>query len=430
MSRVRVRVKRLGGAFGGKNYRSLHLAVITALTAQRYQRPVQLGLTRSDDMRSTGHRHAFVAQWRAGATAGGRLRALDAMLYCEAGWSDSESGAVCNRAMWAIDGCYSIGNLRVEGRLVRTNVASGTAFRGFGSPQGAFVVESIMEEVALVVGLSAAEVRRRNMYCEGEATHFGQRLVDWHVPLLWDHLRTEAKYARRRKEADEFNNAHEFRKRGLAMVPTKFGVAFTAKQLNQAGALVQILADGSVLISHGGVEMGQGIHRKLELLAAEALGAALDDIHISETSTATVPNTSPTAGSTGTDLNGGAVLHACQILRERLRAYRERLGPHSEFKAVANAALEDGTNLAATGFYKTPGLSDIWGQGDIFDYFTQGVAIAEVELDVLTGSWTCLRADVKVVRGQSGFSARRRRAHFQLTLCFAPGYRQIHHSER
>lgn len=397
MSQVIVRVRRLGGGFGGKGYRSLPLGIMTALAAQRHRRPVRLTLSRAEDMAYTGSRHPFLAEWRVGADTAGRLLALEATLYCDAGWSDAESGSVCNRALWALDGCYNIPHMLVRGRLARTNTASNTAFRGFGSPQGMFVVESVVSELAQALGLPAEEIRRRNMYAAGDLTHYGQRLTDWRVPRLWDALQEEAGWRTRRDAVDDFNRGHRWKKRGLAMVPTKFGIGFSAKELNQGGALVHILRDGSVLIAHGGVEMGQGIHNKMTLLAAELLDVPVEDIHISETSTAVVANTSATAGSTATDLNGGAVMNACRALRERLLPYRESEDGRRPMREAVSLALRDGVNLSANGFHRTPGLSDTWGKGQIFDYFTQGVAIAEVEVDVPTGTWTCARVDIAMV---------------------------------
>ncbi|GAW11754.1 hypothetical protein ANO14919_011050 [Xylariales sp. No.14919] len=380
MSQVSVRVKRLGGGFGGKGYRSFSLAIMAALTAQRYQRPVHLALSREDDMRYTGGRHPFQARWKVGTSRSGILQALDVELFCGAGWSDAESGSVCNRALWSLDGCYAIPHMRVRGRLARTNTASCTAFRGFGVPQGTFVIESIIEELSQALGLPAEELRALNFYNEGQATHFGQTLVDWSVPALWEKLKIEAHWENRRAQANEFNRIHRWMKRGLAMVPTKFGVAFSGKHLNQAGAFVQILADGSVLLSHGGVDMGQGIHQKMIRLAAEVLEVPAEQIHVSDTSTQIVPNTSPTAGSTATDLNGGAVLDACRILAGRLRPYRvDQKGCRQSMAKAVTLAIRDGVNLSCNGFYITPGLTDTWGRGKIFDYFTQGVAMAEVE---------------------------------------------------
>jgi xanthine dehydrogenase/oxidase len=242
-----------------------------------------------------------------------------------------------------------------------------------------------------------------NYYHEGDTTHFNQELVDYHVPLLVDQVKSEADYEKRRQAVDEFNKTHKWKKRGLSLIPTKFGISFTALFLNQAGALVHIYHDGSVLVAHGGTEMGQGLHTKMTMVAAEALGVPMEDVFISETATNTVANTSATAASASSDLNGYAIFNACEQLNERLRPYRERLGPDAKMKDLAQAAYFDRVNLSANGFYKTPDIGYTWGPntGMMYFYFTQGATVAEVEIDTLTGDWTCLRADIKMDIGRS-----------------------------
>ena len=228
-------------------------------------------------------------------------------------------------------------------------------------------------------------------------------LVDYHVPLLVSQLKTEADFASRRQSVDTFNATHKWKKRGLSLIPTKFGISFTALFLNQAGALVHIYHDGSVLVAHGGTEMGQGLHTKMVMIAAEALNVPVDNIFISETSTNTVANTSATAASASSDLNGYAVFNACSQLNARLAPYRQKLGENASMKELAHAAYFDRVNLSANGFYKTPDIGYEWGKntGLMYFYFTQGAAVAEVEVDVLTGDWTCVRADVKMDIGRS-----------------------------
>lgn len=241
------------------------------------------------------------------------------------------------------------------------------------------------------------------MYKEGQATHYNQELKDWHIPLIVDTLKKEANFEKRRQEVDEFNKTHKWKKRGLSLIPTKFGISFTAIFLNQAGALVHIYHDGSILVAHGGTEMGQGLHTKMVMIAAEALGVPMDAVFISETATNTVANTSATAASASSDLNGYAVYNACQEINERLKPYREKLGPDATMKELAHAAYFDRVNLSANGFYKTPDIGYVWGPntGQMYFYYTQGAAIAEVEIDTLTGDWTCLRADIKMDIGRS-----------------------------
>jgi xanthine dehydrogenase/oxidase len=242
-----------------------------------------------------------------------------------------------------------------------------------------------------------------NYYHEGDITHFNQKLVDYHVPLMVNQIKQEADFDARRQAVDEFNKTHKWKKRGLSLIPTKFGISFTAIFLNQAGALVHIYHDGSVLVAHGGTEMGQGLHTKMTMVAAETLGVPLDDVFISETATNTVANASSTAASASSDLNGYAIHNACLQLNERLKPYREKLGLDATMKDLAQAAYFDRVNLSANGFYKTPDIGYTWGPnvGQMYFYFTQGAAIAEVEIDALTGDWTCLRADIKMDIGRS-----------------------------
>jgi xanthine dehydrogenase/oxidase len=280
---------------------------------------------------------------------------------------------------------------------------SNTAFRGFGGPQGMFIAESYMEEVADRLGMPVETLRQINLYESDGVTHIGQGLGDWHVPLMYKQVQDEAMYIARRHFVTEFNETNKWRKRGLALIPTKFGISFTALFLNQAGALVHIYHDGSVLVAHGGTEMGQGLHTKLTQIAAQSLGVPLDNVFISETSTNTVANASATAASASSDLNGYAIFNACEQLNERLAPYRKKLGPEATMKDLAHAAYFDRVNLSAQGFYKTPEIGYDWttGKGKMFFYFTQGVAAAEVEVDLLTGTWTCIRADIKMDVGQS-----------------------------
>lgn len=260
-----------------------------------------------------------------------------------------------------------------------------------------------MEEVADRLGIPAERLREINFYKAGEETHFNQPLKDWYVPLMYQQVQDESSYAARRLAVTEFNKTHKWKKRGLALIPTKFGISFTALFLNQAGALVHIYHDGSVLVAHGGTEMGQGLHTKMIMIAAEALGVAISDVQITETATNTVANTSSTAASASSDLNGYAVQNACKQLVERLAPYREKFGKDAPLSKLASAAYFDRVNLSANGFYKTPDIGYTWGDntGQMFFYFTQGVSAAEVELDTLTGDWTCLRADIKMDVGRS-----------------------------
>lgn len=360
-------------------------------------------LNRDEDIITSGARHPFMARWKVGVMNSGKLVALEADVYCNAGWSQDLSAAVSDRALSHIDNCYNIPNVHVKGRVCKTNTASNTAFRGFGGPQGMFLAESYMEEVADGLGMPVDQLREINLYKEGDITHFNQELVDYHVPLLIKQLKDETDYPARRAAVDAFNRTHKWKKRGLSLIPTKFGISFTAIFLNQAGALVHIYHDGSILVAHGGTEMGQGLHTKMTMIAAEALGVPMDSVFISETSTQTVANTSPTAASASSDLNGYAVQNACDQLNERLAPYREKLGPTATMHELAHAAYFDRVNLSANGHYKTPDIGYTWGPntGQMYFYFTQGAALSEVEIDTLTGDWTNLRTDIKMDIGRS-----------------------------
>ncbi|CAK7219419.1 hypothetical protein SBRCBS47491_003837 [Sporothrix bragantina] len=402
-NKVVVRVKRLGGGFGGKETRAVQLSSIVALAAQKTRRPVRCMLTREEDMVTSGQRHPFLGKWKVGVNHDGKLQALDLAIYNNAGWTWDLSAAVCERAITHSDNCYYIPNVRISGRLCKTNTMSNTAFRGFGGPQGLFIAESYMSEVADRLGMPVEQLRAINMYKDGELTHFNQTITDWHVPLMYEQLRKSTDYDNRRTSVAEFNKEHKWRKRGLSLIPTKFGISFTALWLNQAGALVHIYHDGSVLVAHGGTEMGQGLHTKMVMIAAQALRVPMDSVFISETATNTVANASATAASASSDLNGYAVFNACEQLNNRLAPYREKLGEKATMKELAHAAYFDRVNLSAQGFYKTPEIGYSWDEnrGKMFFYFTQGVAAAEVELDTLTGTWTCLRADVLMDVGRT-----------------------------
>ena len=397
------KVKRLGGGFGGKETRSIQLSGICATAANKVKRPVRCMLNRDEDIMTSGQRHPFLARWKVAVNENGKLQALDADVFANAGWSQDLSGAVIDRALTHIDGCYNFPNVHVRGRLAKTNTVSNTAFRGFGGPQGMFIAETYMEEIADHLAIPVDKLREINMYEPNDHTHFKQALKDWHVPLMYEQILQGSDYAERRQAVDDYNAKHKWKKRGLAIIPTKFGISFTALFLNQAGALVHLYHDGSVLVAHGGTEMGQGLHTKMTMIAAQALGVPLSDVYISETATNTVANTSSTAASASSDLNGYAIFNACEQLNERLKPYRERLGKEASMKELVHAAYFDRVNLSANGFYKTPDIGYVWGPntGQMFFYFTQGVAAAEVEIDTLTGDWTPLRADILMDVGRS-----------------------------
>jgi len=386
------KTKRVGGGFGGKETRSIYMHCCAAVPAHHLRRPVRLCLDRDEDMQSTGHRHAFMCHYKVGFSKDGRVSALDATLYSNVGNSMDLSASVMDRALMHSDCCYNIPNVRVVGKLCKTNQASNTAFRGFGGPQGAMFAEMWVEQIAKVVGKPDHEVRQLNMYKEGDITHFGQAMEHCRVGPCWEQAMRNSQYETRRAQVDAYNSSNRWRKRGIAITPTKFGISFTTKFLNQAGALVHVYLDGTVLVTHGGVEMGQGLHTKMAQVAAQALGTPLSKVFISETSTDKVPNSSPTAASASSDMYGGAILDACKQINARLQPVKERM-PGAGWKDIVNAAYLDRIDLSAHGFYATPDITGFGGNRP-FNYFCFGTAASEVELDVLTGDMQVLRTDI------------------------------------
>ncbi|GAA4062715.1 xanthine dehydrogenase molybdopterin binding subunit [Agromyces indicus] len=415
--RVTVQVLRLGGGFGGKEMQPHGLAAIAALGAVRTGRPVRLRLTRTQDLTMTGKRHPYHATWRAGFDDDGRLLALEATLTADGGWCLDLSEPVLGRALCHVDNAYWIPDVAVHGRIAKTNKTSQTAFRGFGGPQGMFVIEDILGRVAPQLGLDAATIRERNLYRPGQTTPYGQEVR--HAERLheiWQRLRTESAFDDRRAEIARFNAGSPDVKRGLAMTPVKFGISFTFTAYNQAGALVHVYKDGSVLVNHGGTELGQGLHTKMLQVAATALGVPFTAVRLAPTRTDKVPNTSATAASSGADLNGGAVKHACDQIRDRLaEVAAAHLGGDPgdirfadgvvassateramAFAELVETAYHERVQLFAAGFYRTEGLG--WDpatmQGTPFKYFAYGAAAAEVEVDGFTGATRLRRVDI------------------------------------
>lgn len=417
-SEVTVECLRMGGGFGGKEMQPHGFAAIAALGAKLTGRPVRLRLNRTQDITMTGKRHAFHMVWRAGFDEEGMLQALDATLTSDGGWSLDLSEPVLGRALCHVDNAYWIPHVRAHGRIAKTNKPSNTAFRGFGGPQGSFLIEDILGRAAPVLGIDPLELRRKNLYRPGHTTPYGQPVKDAaRLTTMWDELRAESDLEARRREIERFNSAHPHRKRGLAMTPVKFGISFTFTPFNQAGALVIVYKDGSVLINHGGTEMGQGLHTKMLQVAATALGLEPDQVRLAPTRTDKVPNTSATAASSSADLNGGAIKLACEEIRGRLAAVAGRLlgvderdvrfsggrvaalgdtGGGLPFAEVVAAAYLQRVQLFATGYYRTEGLH--WDaarqQGSPFKYFAYGCAAAEVEVDGFTGAYRLRRVDI------------------------------------
>jgi xanthine dehydrogenase large subunit len=415
---VTVQCLRMGGGFGGKEMQPHGFAAIAALGATLTGRPVRLRLTRTQDMTMSGKRHGFHAVWKVGFAADGRLRALAATLTADGGWSLDLSEPVLARALCHIDNAYWVPHIEVHGRIARTNKTSQTAFRGFGGPQGMIVMEDILGRCAPALGIPARELRRRNFYQEGQTTPYGQPVRHpERIERVWTAVTDSGEVDRRLAGIAAFNAAHEHTKRALAITPVKFGISFNLTAFNQAGALVHVYKDGSVLINHGGTEMGQGLHTKMLQVAATALGLPLSAVRLAPTRTDKVPNTSATAASSGADLNGGAVKNACEQIRARIADVAAgELGVHPDdvrfsngivtglaatdakltFAEVVHLAYFRRVQLWAAGFYRTPGLH--WDaknmRGEPFKYFAYGAAASEVEVDGFTGAYRLRRVDI------------------------------------
>ena len=417
-SQVTVQCLRMGGGFGGKEMQPHGYAAIAALGATVTGRPVRLRLNRTQDVTMTGKRHGFHSSWKAGFSADGRILALEATLTADGGWSLDLSEPVQARALCHIDNAYWIPNVEVHGRISKTNKTSQTAFRGFGGPQGMLVMENILGLCAPALGISARELRRRNFYRAGQTTPYGQPVRHpERLEQAWGRVLDSGDVDRRLVEIEAFNATHEHAKRALGITPVKFGISFNLTAFNQAGALVHVYKDGSILINHGGTEMGQGLHTKMLQVAATALGVPLSAVRLAPTRTDKVPNTSATAASSGADLNGGAIKDACAQITTRLAAVAAgELGVHPDdvrfcdgkvtglavtdkeltFAELAHLAYFRRVQLWAAGFYRTAGLH--WDaarmQGEPFKYFAYGVAASEVEVDAFTGAYRLRRVDI------------------------------------
>jgi xanthine dehydrogenase large subunit len=396
-AKVTVELRRLGGGFGGKETQAALYAVVAALLARATGRPVKLRADRDDDVIGTGKRHDFLYEFEAGFDGEGRIEALELMLASRCGISADLSGAVNDRAVFHCDNAYYLPNVCITSHRCRTNTVSNTAFRGFGGPQGMFAAEGVIAAIARRLGIDALDVRTRNLYGDAprNVTHYGMTVKDNILPELIAELETRSEYRRRRAAVADFNRNNDLFKKGLALTPVKFGIAFTTVSMNQAGALVHIYTDGSVHLNHGGTEMGQGLMIKVAQIVAEELGIPLESVHITATSTAQVPNTSPTAASSGTDVNGEAARAACRVLKERLAPFRQRF-PDASFARLAREAFLARVSLSATGYWRTPEIHFDRASftGEPFYYFAYGAAVSEVVIDTLTGECRLLRADL------------------------------------
>ncbi len=447
--------KRMGGGFGGKETQAAQPAAMAALVAQRTRRPARIVYNKDDDMRVTGKRHPFKSWWKVGFSREGVITALSIDHYSNGGWSCDLSPSVLERSMLHTDNAYYLPNARITGQVCRTNLPSNTAFRGFGGPQGVANIENIIEEIAKSLGIDAMEIRRRNCYRVGErnVTPYGQRVENNTLPQLFERLRVGCDYDRRRAEIDAFNGdaGSGFRVqgsesnselnpeprtlnpfvKGMATTAVKFGISFTKRTLNQANALVNIYTDGTVQVSTGGTEMGQGVNTRVRQIVADELGIEYDSVLVGPTSTEKNNNTSPTAASSGTDLNGAAAVDACRKLRARLAEFLANhvfidppagLSPSPEsvrfedglvwdertpshritFAQACCRAYIERISLGERGFYITPGVdfNRETGKGHPFLYFTNGVACSEVLIDRFTGEMKVTRVDLLMDLGQ------------------------------
>ena len=413
---VVVECRRMGGGFGGKETQMSLFACAAAIVAHRTGRAAKLRLDRDDDMRSTGKRHAFAYTYDVGYDAEGRILGLDLVLASRCGFSADLSGPVNDRAVFHVDNAYWLPDVALHSYRCRTNTVSDTAFRGFGGPQGMFPVEHVLDEVARALGRDPLDVRRANLYgtTARNVTPYGMTVEDNVAPELIDELAASSRYRERRAAIAAWNRASPVVKRGIALTPVKFGISFTATHYNQAGALLHLYDDGTLLLNHGGTEMGQGLFTKVAQVVAHEMGVPLASVRVSASDTSKVPNASPTAASSGSDLNGMAARDAARKLREQLVAFAARKfdcapqavgfadgivtagGTSLPFARLARLAYLARTPLSATGFYATPKIhyDPKTLTGRPFYYFAYGAAVAEVAIDTLTGEHRLLGVDI------------------------------------
>jgi xanthine dehydrogenase large subunit len=433
---VEVICRRMGGAFGGKEGNASIFSQSAALAAHLLKKPVKLRINRDDDMMVTGKRHDFRIDYTVGFDDNGRILGADFMLASRCGYSTDFSGPVNDRAVLHIDNCYYLPHLHIISHRCKTHTQSGTAFRGFGGPQGMFGIETVIEEIAQNIGKDPVDVRKANLYQDpavsGDAgsmtTQYNQVIEDFIADKVIDQVEAESKYRARRDSVNAFNAKNKYRKKGVALVPLKFGISFTATMLNQGGALLNIYMDGSVSVNHGGTEMGQGLNTKMQQVAADGLGISVGYVRVTGSDTQKVPNASATAASSGADINGAAINNACDQMRARLAPVAARMlnckpddikfianyavsmsenasnsSPKVEWKALVKQAWLDRVGLSVTGFYMTPDIKYDFTtlQGKAFYYNCYGAAVTEVEIDTRTGEWWLQAVDIVHDAGQS-----------------------------
>nr|XP_051704003.1 aldehyde oxidase 2 isoform X1 [Oryctolagus cuniculus] len=395
LNRITCHVKRVGGGFGGKVVRPAAFGAIAAVGAVKTGRPVRLVLDREDDMLITGGRHPLFGKYKVGFMNNGRIKALDVECYVNGGCTLDDSELVTEFLILKLENAYKIRNLRFRGRACMTNLPSNTAFRGFGFPQGTLVTEACITAVAAKCGLLPEQIREKNMYKTVDKTIYKQAFSPEALIRCWAECLDKSCFHSRRIQVDEFNKQNYWRKKGLAVIPMKFSVGFAATTFHQAAALVHVYTDGSVLVTHGGNELGQGIHTKMLQVASRELKIPMSYMHLCETNTATVPNTIATAASIGADVNGRAVQNACQVLLKRLEPIIKK-NPDGSWKDWIGAAFEKRISLSATGYFRGYKAFMDWdkGEGDPFPYYVYGASCSEVEIDCLTGAHRKIRTDI------------------------------------
>jgi len=413
---VRVECRRMGGGFGGKETQAGHLAVWAAVAANKLKRPVKLRLDRDDDFMVTGKRHPFAYDYTVGFDERGRLSGLKLQMLANCGFSADLSGPVADRAIFHADNAYFLEDVEIVSYRCKTHTQSHTAFRGFGGPQGVIVIESILGDIARHLGLDPLDVRRANLYGidERNVTHYQMTVEDNILEPLLSRLEKTSGYRERRQAIEAWNAREPVLKRGLAITPVKFGISFTATLFNQAGALVHVYTDGSVLVNHGGTEMGQGLHTKVAQIVADELGVRFETVRVSASDTAKVPNASATAASSGTDLNGRAAQFAARHVRDNLASFvcgldgcgagairfvdGQVISPLAtrRFEDVVQMAYANRIQLWSDGFYRTPKIhyDKTTLTGRPFYYFSYGAACTEVAIDTLTGESRVLKVDI------------------------------------
>ncbi|XP_064642226.1 xanthine dehydrogenase/oxidase-like [Lineus longissimus] len=402
-NRINVRVKRMGGAFGGKERRTTAMWGPCVVAANKLQRPARCVLTREEDIINTGKRHPALFKYKVGFSKEGKFTALEVDMHLNAGYCTDSSIFVLAEGLVHMEGGYKIPNFYARGHVWYTNIQCSTSFRGFGAPQMTTCMENILHDMAQALALPQEQIRSVNLFSEGDVTFSGTVLNNCTIGKCWQGCLEQSDYRRTREEFEAFNRKHKWVKRGISATAIKYNLMANPPSDSQGAALVNVYVDGSVLISHGGVEMGQGIHTKLIQVASRVLNISTDLIHIKETSTDIVPNTTTTMASQSTDLFGGAVKNACDKLMARLQPYKNKQ-PDGSWKDWVVGAFEDQVNLSATGFWKCLGGKDFdWetSKGTICAYFTYGAACAQVEVDCLTGDHKLLRTDIVMDVGRS-----------------------------